>query len=72
VEVVTGAKGKGVRIRRKQREDVCEGAGDVEEFLNKSDTMYFHTLLRELGSHGYEISSNLDWILEGHAGIIVP
>jgi hypothetical protein len=34
VEIITGAKGKGVRIRREQREDVCEGAGDVEEFLN--------------------------------------
>jgi hypothetical protein len=34
VEIITGTKGKGVRVRRKQREDVCKGAGNVEEFLN--------------------------------------
>ena len=33
--------------------------------------MNLHALLRELRSHGDKITSNLNWVLECHAWIIV-
>lgn len=85
MEVVSGAELEGVRVWWEKGQDVGQGAGHVEEFLDltrlavltklgggtyQSDAVDFHARLRELRSHGDEVSGNIHWVLEGHAWII--
>jgi hypothetical protein len=69
-QVVTRSECEGVGGGWEKGEDVSKRTGYVEEFFDQAHTVYFHTLMRELGSHGQEISCNLDRILKGHARII--
>lgn len=37
----------------------------------QANAMDLHALVGELGSHGNEVSRNLNWVLEGHGWILI-
>jgi len=86
VKVVSWAELEGVWVWWEKREDICQGTGNIEEFLNllgvsripctipltyQSNPVDLHALMRELRSHGYQVSRNINRILERHTHIVV-